>query len=96
MATAAVEIVVVSEIDPSEPALAEPADDPIAADLGGIDVGEVARICQWAVASRRFPTGSWSHPRSHSKAQRATREASVSDALLRFIHRSIPDDDRSL
>ena len=39
----AVEVVVVSEIDPSEPALTEPTDDPIAPDLGGIDVGEVAR-----------------------------------------------------
>ena len=60
-----------SEIDPSEPALTEPTDDPIAADLGGIAVGEVARTVDWAVASRRFPTGSSSHPRSHSIPLRA-------------------------
>jgi hypothetical protein len=39
----AVKVVVVSEIDPSEPALAEPTDDPIPPNLGGIDVGEAAR-----------------------------------------------------
>ena len=39
----AVKVVVVSEIDPSEPALTEPTDDPIPPNFGGIDVGEVAR-----------------------------------------------------
>jgi hypothetical protein len=39
----AVEFIVVSEIDPSEPALTEPTDNPIAPDSGGIAVGTVAR-----------------------------------------------------
>lgn len=34
----AVEVIVVSKIDPSEPALAETADDPVAADSGRIAV----------------------------------------------------------
>ena len=62
----AVEVIVVSEIDPSEPALAEPADDPVAADFGGIDVGEVARTLERRMRAGRFPAGSSSHPRGHS------------------------------
>ena len=67
----AVEVIVVSEIDPSEPALTEPTDDPIAPNLGGIAVRRAARTLDRAVASRPFPTGSSSHPRSHSKPQPA-------------------------
>jgi hypothetical protein len=32
----AIQVIVVSKIDPSEPALPEPMDDPVAPDLGGI------------------------------------------------------------
>ena len=39
----AVEVIVVSKIDPSEPALTEPTDDPVAPDLGGIAVRGAAR-----------------------------------------------------
>ena len=39
----AVEVIVVSQIDPSEPALTEPADDPVAPDLGGIAVRGATR-----------------------------------------------------
>ena len=39
----AVEVIVVSKIDPSEPALTEPADDPVTPDLGGIAVRGATR-----------------------------------------------------
>ena len=38
MATGAVEVIIVSKIDPSEPALTEPMDDPVAPDFGRISV----------------------------------------------------------
>ena len=52
----AVEVIVVSKIDPSEPALTEPTDDPIAPDFGGIAVRGAARTsmggCEPAVPDR--------------------------------------------
>ncbi len=85
-----------SQIDPSEPALTEPTDDPIAPDFGGIAVRRSrsnSRVggCEPAVPDRLFVSSE------------EPFEASAGDLrgfrfrqVLRLIHRSIPDNDRSL
>ena len=91
----AVEVIVVSEIDPSEPALTEPMDDPIAPNFGGIAVGEVARTLNGrlrAGGSRQAPCLIRGAIRSASGRLGGFRFRRV----LRLIHCSIPDNDRSL
>ena len=51
----AVEVVVVSQIDPSEPALTEPTDDPIAPNFGGISVRGRRSNSRLAVAEPAVP-----------------------------------------
>jgi hypothetical protein len=91
----AVEVVVVSEIDPSEPALTEPTDDPIPPNFGGIDVGEVAQTLEWQLRAggSRHASGlirrAIRNPGGRLRGFRFRR-------VRRLIHCSILDDDRSL
>ena len=92
----AVEVIVVSKIDPSEPALTKPMDDPVAPNFGGIAVRGATRTSERAVAKLPFESGSSSHPRSHRSPQRAIASLRFLRQALRLIHRSILDNDRSL
>ena len=85
----AVEVIVVSKIDPSEPALTEPTDDPVAADLGGIAVRGAARTLEGRLRAGGSRQALLSHPRSHSNPQRAFGAFRFRQAL-RLIHRLDP------
>ena len=91
----AVEVIVVSKIDPSESALTEPTDDPIAADLRGIAVRRAARTleggCEPPVSDRLLVSSE-----EPSEPSTGSLRAFRFRRVLRLIHGSIPDNDRSL
>ena len=90
-----VEVFVVGQIDPSEPALTQTADDPVAPDPGGIAVRRATRTNAWRLRILR-PRQVFRLVRGATGAPDGRLQVFGCRQVLRLIHRPVLDNDRFL
>ena len=90
----AVEVVIVSKIDPSEPTLTQTADDPVTPDLRGIAVRGIARTLDWRLQTFGMSQALRLIRGSHPNPQRAVANLRFQDRFfVSSIARSLTSTD---